>query len=132
MTYVLVYNPSDGPVVIDVDGRVLGSREWGPADSTDDTAKALLASDQLVKVDKPAKDANPDAVAAAQETVRLNERGNALHATGNKDALTAAAREAGLIGDADTPPIGDLVRVLARTDIPVPTSEPAAPAPKEK
>jgi hypothetical protein len=128
MTFQLAYNPADGPVIIDSAGRVLGSREWGPVDSADDTAKQMLADNRLVRVDKPAKGANDDALAAAKETDRLNSRANQLHSKASKESMTAAARDAGLIGDDDSPTIAELVALLVRSDVPIPTSEPATPA----
>jgi hypothetical protein len=128
MTFHLAYNPTDGPVVIDTAGRVLGSREWGPVDAADDTAKQLLDADRLVRVDKPVKGANDDALAAAKETDRLNSRANQFQSKASKESMTAVARDAGLIGDADSPTVAELVALLVRTDVPIPTSEPAAPA----
>lgn len=128
MTFQLAYNPSDGPVVIDTAGRILGSREWGAVDTTDDTAKQLLSTDRLIRVDKPAKGANSDALEASRETERLNTRANQLHAKASKEAMTAAARDAGLIGADDAPTVAELVALLVRTDVPIPTSEPATPA----
>ena len=128
MTFVLAYNPTDGPVVTDTAGRMLGGREWGPVDASDDAVKEQFAAGRLVQVDAPGKQADPAAVAAAKEAERLTARANELHANGSKPALTEAARDAGLIGDEETPTVSELVALLVRTDVPIPTSEPAKPA----
>jgi hypothetical protein len=127
MTYQVAYNTTDGPLVIDVDGRVLGSREFGPVDTTDGTAKQHLAAERLVQPDKPGKDPQPGVKAAYTEADRLNVRVAELQMA-SKQALTEAARTAGLIGEQDTPTVTELVRLLTRTDVIVPTSEPAEPA----
>lgn len=43
-----VFNPTDQPVVIDDEGRVLGGGEWAELDTTDDLIKSLLDREQLL------------------------------------------------------------------------------------
>lgn len=51
-----IYNPGDSPVTIDGDGRILGGREHGEADSRREPIRGHLAAGRLVNLDqlKPA------------------------------------------------------------------------------
>lgn len=123
MTYVLAYNPSDGPVLIDGQGRTVGGREWMAVDNTDPVAKLAFDSERLLQPEPPTKNADPHAVAAAKEAARLTARAKKLAAL-DKDVLLDAARTAGLVAEDDTPHKNDLVALLTRTDI----DPPAKPA----
>jgi hypothetical protein len=119
MTYVLVHNPTDGPVLLDSAGRMLGGHEWGAADTTDDMAAAALDSGRLIRPAAPAKDANPDALAAAQLAADLNARASAFQAA-DKDDLLEQARDLGLVGVDDVPHKDQLVAALTRSAAPLP------------
>jgi hypothetical protein len=43
-----VFNPTDGPVVIDGDGHILGGGEWAELDISSDLVKSLLDREQLL------------------------------------------------------------------------------------
>lgn len=86
MAYVLAYNTTNGPLVIDGEGHVLGSREWGPVNPRDEVAKGLLDDSRLVRVDKPSKAADPRATAAQKETDRLNESPTEPATSGAKES----------------------------------------------
>ena len=54
-----VYNPSDRPVVVDPDGRVVGGREHASVDDRHDQVTAALDGGRLVRVEKPEKAPKP-------------------------------------------------------------------------
>lgn len=129
MSFVLAYNPTDRPVIIDSAGRSLGGGEFGAVDSTDDLAKAALAEGALIRPDAPGKGANPDAVHAHRRAEALTDRQTAF-AAADKKRLHDLAVDAGLIGEDDDPHKPDLVTALVHSSVDTPTAA-SKTAPKE-
>lgn len=50
-TPVPVYNTTDGPLLIDADGRALGGREHGEADVKTNPAKRHVSAGRLIQTD---------------------------------------------------------------------------------
>lgn len=109
----VLHNGTDGPVVIDAEGRQLGAGEWGVADTTDEVAKA--ADDRgdatFVPDSALAGRINPEAQAAKDEAAARNKRSEELRDV-DKDRLAQAAADAGL-GLGEDPDKPTLVRALA-------------------
>lgn len=89
----LVYNTSDTMVVVDDDGRSVGGREWGVADSTSEPVKRALESGELIRADEDAARANNlpivavlDERRARTEQARALDVGQLREATGDADA----------------------------------------------
>lgn len=118
--FVVAYNPTDGPVLIDDAGRVVGGGEWAPVDSTDETAKAAFDAGRLLRAEAPARDANPLAVQAAAQAKAFTDRSRAFAAL-DRDDLAELARTAELIEGDQLPHKDELVAVLVRSDVPTPT-----------
>lgn len=121
MTFVTVYNTTDRPVLLDAEGREVGGREWGTAETTQDGAKVALASGSLILADVPeVGDVNPLAAAAAARTARLSDRRDTLGGL-DPDMLTELGVTAGLSPDLNKT---ELVRALAfREDVAVPAAK---------
>lgn len=117
MTYVLAYNPTDSPVVIDTAGRVLGGREWGPVDTTDAAAKEAFDAERLLQPEAPAKGSSGPAADATKAAAELTKRAESF-GTADKEQLLATARAAGLLGADDTPHKPELVALLTRSAVP--------------
>lgn len=123
MAYTLAYNPSDQPVIVDGSGRTLGGSEWGPVESTSELAHAAIGRNDLVWSEPPdPKFADPRALVAATETQRLSARQAAFTAA-DKDTLLQTARSADLVSEDETPLKADLVELLTRSDVDLPTAK---------
>jgi hypothetical protein len=74
--YRLAFNPTDRPVIVDDEGRVLAGHDWEALDDTDERILALVEQGQLVWPATP--DALPGdgtpAGAAAQKALDLNQQ----------------------------------------------------------
>lgn len=113
MAHRTAYNPSDDPLVVDTEGRVIGGREWGTYDTTDEVAKALVAEGRLVPVEKPGHtDLNPDAAAAFERTEVIENRVEQVRSL-DKDTLQEAAVEAGLVEEGENVGVRDLREAVA-------------------
>lgn len=114
MAHKTAYNPSDDPLVVDTEGRVIGGREWGTYDTTDEVAKSLLASGALVPVERPEGnvDLNPDAVAAFDRTAEIEARADEVRSL-DKDTLLEAAQDAGLVQEGEKIGVRDLREAVA-------------------
>jgi hypothetical protein len=128
----VAYNASDGPVVIDEEGRILGGGEWGVVDNTEGPAKqAAEAGDLHIFPDlDEGPGQNPAAIDAIRRASGIRERQGAFAALEKKD-LDKTAAEAEIPGreemDKDR-----LVSALAfRTTINTPEPKKAA-SPKPK
>jgi hypothetical protein len=129
MTYKLAYNPTDSPVVIDTAGRVIGGREWGAVDTTDEVAKTAAEQGQLVLPSPPGKGARPEALHAHRRAQALSERQEAFSAA-EKPRLQQLAVDADLIGPEGDPSKTELVALLVHSRVDTPTAA-TKPAPKE-
>lgn len=127
MSFVTVFNTSDRPITVDSEGREVGGREWGTADSTFAGVKGAFDVGTLIKAVIPAGgDVNPLARAADDRTQRLAGRHAAL--TGLDPKALDAARQQAELGEDLTKT--ELVRALShREDVAVAAS---APAPKKE
>jgi hypothetical protein len=129
MTYKLAYNPTDGPVVIDTAGRMIGGREWGAADTTDEFAKTATEQGRLVLPDPPGKGSSADALHEHRRAQALSERQESFIAA-DKPKLQQLAADAGLIGPDADPSKAELVSLLVHSGVDTPTAATKS-APKE-
>jgi hypothetical protein len=129
MTYKLAYNPTDGPVVIDTAGRMIGGRDWGAVDTTDDLTKTAVEQGRLVLPDPPGKGARPEALHAHRHAQALSDRQEAF-AAADKPRLQQLAADGDLTGPDDEPSKTDLVALLVHSSVDTPTAA-NKPAPKE-
>lgn len=130
MTFVLAYNPTDRPVIIDSAGRSLGGGEFGAVDTSDPLAKTALAADELVRPDDPGKGANPAAVQAHRRAQALTDRQTAFAAL-DKPRLLEISTDAALVEDGSDPSKTELVTALVHSGVDTPTAGSTPPAPKE-
>lgn len=113
MAHKTAYNPSDDPLVVDTEGRVIGGREWGTYDTTDEVAKGLVADGRLLPVDKPEHDdLNENAVAAFERTENIENRVEQVSSL-DKDTLHETAVDAGLVGEDENVGVADLREAVA-------------------
>lgn len=121
--FVTAYNPTDGPVLIDDAGRVLGGGEFGPVDTTEQPTKDALEDGRLVRPDsEPGRGASDEAIAAAQRAKLLEERAQAFRAL-DKPVLIRLAGDVDVapgLDDDQLPAKAALVSALAYSDVPVP------------
>jgi hypothetical protein len=129
MSFVLAYNPTDGPVIIDSAGRSLGGGEFGAVDTSDDLARAAVAAGRLVQPDPPGKGANPVAVQAHRRAEALTDRQTAFTAL-DKPRLHDLAVDAELIAVDDDPHKAEIVTALVHSSVDTPTAA-TTTAPKE-
>lgn len=119
--YVTAFNTSSTPVTVDAEGRQIGGKDWGTAETTDDLARELIDSKVLVVHENIPDDGHPDAVAARDRTRQIAARVEQFAAIDKPD-LAALAGEVGVEGaeDAHKP---HLAHALAsRLDVPVPAT----------
>lgn len=121
MTLVTVFNTTDQPVLVDADGREVGGREWGTADTTAAATKAAFDNGSLIRADIPAEgEVNPLAAEAAARTDRLTARRDFLQGA-DQATLDRLALAAGLPSDLNKT---ELVQSLAfREDVAVPAAK---------
>lgn len=105
------YNPTDGPMVVDEEGRVIGGRDWGTVNTTDPVAKVLLDDDSILLVDR-SDDMNPDATAAFDRTDEVAKRHETVKGL-DKDSLLEVAADAGIIEEGDKVGVADLREAVA-------------------
>jgi hypothetical protein len=129
VSFVLAFNPTDGPVIIDIAGRSLGGGEWGAIDITDDIAKDALDTHRLVRPAEPGKGANPEALRAHKRAQALSARQGAFDAT-EKEQLQSIAVHADLIGPDGDLSKTELVALLVHSSVDIPTAA-NKPAQKE-
>jgi hypothetical protein len=104
--YIPVHNPTEQPVVIDAEGRIIGGGEWGTVLTTEPAAKEAIDAGRLVRVaaydDTTGLD--PAAAQALQEAAELEdarkdgpeelaEAADRAGATKTKSAAKAAAQK---------------------------------------
>ncbi len=123
--YVTVYNPSDSPVVVDEEGRVIGGQSWGTLDRSDPIAKGLLKDDLVSEVSERegSNDVVPAAVEAFERTKGVRERRRRASEMDVGD-LRAIAEEADLIEPGEQPKPGkkELVEMVAENqNVPLPS-----------
>lgn len=135
-TYVLAYNTTDRPVVVDGQGRTLGGHEWAPARRGDILDAAANTGQVVVLTTIDEESASDEARAAhhqAQEWTAAAEKWKGLDLEVVRDAFTAHQRDGNVhlpmaataggttpaeaIAAADR---ADLVDRLVRANIPVP------------
>jgi hypothetical protein len=121
MSFVLAYNPTDSPVIIDIAGRALGGGEWGAVDPVDVHTAAAVDGSRIVLAAAPGKDAGPAAVAAQQEAQRLTKRQSTFAAT-DPVVLLDLALTAGLFTDDAKPTVDQLVLALTRSSVDLPVA----------
>lgn len=68
MSYELAYNSTDGPAVIDDEGRTLGGHEFGAVEGD----RIDASEGALIRVTLPDEDVNPDAADAQARVDKLN------------------------------------------------------------
>lgn len=106
--YVAAYNPTDGPVVIDADGRTLEGRGWGPVQTTEEAAKAALDDGRLVKIARPT--GGGKLTAAAEAALDAVDELEGARKSGDPDTQLEAAEEL------DATPTTKARRRAARTE----------------
>lgn len=124
--YSVAYNTSDGPVVIDSEGRTLGGGEWGPVRANapevgDAGGRGVLHLYPNLDTE-PGQ--NPAASDAVMEVGRLNDRAAAFAAHDHSELATWSAANGGDPDGTDD----ELVDHLARSsyDPPAPAGATAA------
>lgn len=132
--YRTAYNPTASPVVVDDEGRIIGGREWGTYDTTEQAAKDALGRRDLIATDdpegEPAADSNPTAMAAIQRTANIRERGEEVKGL-DREVLEQVATEHRLVANASDARIGDLREVVTEhPEVPVPDAPTSKPARK--
>lgn len=121
--YVTVYNPSDSPVVVDEEGRVIGGQSWGTLDRSDPIAKRLLKDNLVSEVsEREGSDVVTAAVEAFERTKGVRERRRRASEMEVGD-LRAIAEEADLIEPGEQPKPGkkELVEMVAENNVPLPS-----------
>lgn len=63
----VAYNSSDSPIVISDEGHVLGGREWGPVETTEESVKAAVDAKTLIFQKDAGDEPNSEAKAAQAE-----------------------------------------------------------------
>lgn len=114
--YRPAFNRTDGPVLIDADGRQLGGHEWGAVDTTSDEVKSAVQLGRLSVFtgDALADDASPEAKSALERAGVLEDRRGA-YAAAEADAVRKAAANASLELAADLP-VADVRRRLVHLE----------------
>lgn len=127
MSYVPAQNVTGGPLVVDVDGRILGGGEWGAIDRHDPVAQEAVGDSRLAI--HPDLDENGDideAASAAASDARKLEARRLEYANLDADRLAVLAENLGVTlpegRDLDADELPALRRKLVRVS--------AAPVPK--
>lgn len=120
MDLAVVYNRTDRPVVISGDGRIVDGRSWGAVDLADDAVTLGVDAGVLVVCDEELTDDQADAY---QDAVSIVVRTRELVAL-DVNALRKVAATSDL-GDVSTRSKDELVRILARNDVEIPTKSPS-------
>lgn len=135
MTLKLAYNPTEGPVLVDEAGYVIGGRSWGPVDSTSPLAVAARDAGTIVDADEDAlaSSDNPDVVTALAALADRRQRladAQAMDKAELVAALPPEQVEAMPVGGDGLPAKAELVDAVAAADPEAAPTEVPAEAPE--
>ena len=133
--FVVGFNTTDAPIVIDADGRSLGGYEWGAVRAATQIVRAHVDGGRLVlhpelEAGKVPDDADPAVAAAADRAAELRARAEAASAL-EPEVRIRLATAAGILPedrDANADPVPDLEVALAYSSVDIPNARRRGPS----